>query len=250
MGGALVVGPADVYWTVEAPDQAAGGGVMRVSRCGGDASMVASVSYQGGIIVSEALAVDATSVYWGIHDEARGAPGGQLMRFPLAGGDSTPVESQLHLDSLATDSTSIYWSDEHLGVAKVPPTGGTPTILGGPVVVPGRLAVDSSGAYLWSGGRGLLRLPLDGGAVRTLAPDVDSPNSTLVGIAVGGGYVFFSIDGLTTKGLLRVPVTEGRSSRWSLAPNRARSEGSRSTTRASTGWRQHVRRRAPARDRS
>jgi hypothetical protein len=107
-----------------------------------------------------AIAVDATSVYFG-----EAITGGAIKKRPIAGGSLVTLASNQHAPyELALDATHARWFDYFGGtVAEVPLSGGTVTTLGvGPGDVAG-VAVDASGVY-WTTTTGtVMKVPLSGG---------------------------------------------------------------------------------------
>ena len=163
-----------------------------------------------------AIAVDATRVYWTVPDPDGGG-GGSVMSVPLCGGPATTVASVTYAggtiipDALAVDGANVYWAirDQARGapgsqVMMVPADGGTAT----PVASqqhPVSLAVDSTSVYWGDDGNGtVVKARLDGGTPVPLGE----------GIAQGVGPVV--VDAIRAyfwaplHGLMSVPVDGGR----------------------------------------
>ena len=190
---AVAVDATSVYWTAINPDATTGGTVMKAPLCGGTVTTLATTTFVSSYVVVQALAVDASNVYWMSRDEAAGAPGGQIMMVPLGGGPSTPIASEQLPDALAVDATSVYWTDERTGtVMKAPLAGGAPVTLGpgfGQGV--GSVAVDTTGVYWWTNNRGILKVALAGGQLQTLVPET-SNNATVGALVVSGGSLYWA----------------------------------------------------------
>jgi hypothetical protein len=207
-GNAIAVDSTSVYWTTVNPRGGAGGSVMKVPRCGGASTTLASITYAGDIINALALAVDSTNVYWGTHDEAQGAPGDQVMATPIGGGVSIPIAAGDAL-TLVADATSVYWTDTQQGVFKVPLAGGTPFQLAssrGQGV--GVLAVDGTHAYWAQAILGIRSAPLDGGEPTTLVPGTMVSGSGVARMLVAGDRLYWVEVG-PAGGILSVPTGGG-----------------------------------------
>jgi hypothetical protein len=110
----IVLDATSVYWIGET-------GVMKMPLDGGAVTTLASGSYG---YVTEALAVDATNVYWSPGPGM--GPGGSspLLSVPLNGGTPTTLfasDSQA-VESIAVDGTSVYrteWAATDAGVNAV-----------------------------------------------------------------------------------------------------------------------------------
>ena len=127
------------------------------------------------------FAVDATSVYWlgdGVMKAAKG--GGPTMTLTTATGPVLPMAG------IAVDGTNVYWSSgppaETSGVNKVPLDGGvtTPVFELMSTSAPGPIAIDDTNVYYVDGSGDLLRAPLAGGPVTTLATGQVNPDAIAV----------------------------------------------------------------------
>jgi hypothetical protein len=59
----------------------------------------------------QAIAADATNIYWTNYGDVNGDGNGTVMKLPLQGGTPTVIASQQgHPYAIAVDSTSVYWS--------------------------------------------------------------------------------------------------------------------------------------------
>ena len=161
---------------------------------GGAPTVLGSIPlYNGVSYYGNNVAADATHVYW-VSDET--ASDGEAAGVELDGGNGRVLATgQVWGPSCLTlDATNLYFADigaseDGGSVWKVPLGGGPPVQLAS-AAFPYFLAVDSTSLYWSSLGGGVQWVPIDGGAVSTLA-GVDYAGA---GIAVGGGYVYFGFD--------------------------------------------------------
>jgi hypothetical protein len=143
--------------------------------------------------------VDDASVYW--TNEAFGGPGG-VMKVAKTGG--TPVTLAAGAPfGIALDATDVYWTDGFgVGtVMKVPVGGGTPTTLATGTVNPQPIAVNAADVY-WTDDNGLMKVPLKGGAVVTLA---HAGGAAMGSLALDSANVYW----MTAAGLLKVALGGG-----------------------------------------
>ncbi len=153
--GPLAIDSSSVYWATQSTlSGMPRGSIMRVSRTGGSASMIAAGTFTVGD-----LKVDENNLYW-----TDRALSGAIWTMPRAGGTPHVLASNQHLISgLALDGPWVYWSTSGPcgGVKKMPRTGGTLTVLASEAQMPAghsSLAVDATHVY-WTTG-------LDRGSVR------------------------------------------------------------------------------------
>jgi hypothetical protein len=163
--GGIAVDSTSVHWINEF-----GPTVMKVALGGGSAISLAT----GGDTSEVALATDGKNVYWDT--------GYTLLSVPTGGGAVTTLAVQGHppegSNAIALTATDVYWTDED-SVLMVPKGGGAVTTIAGSQCEPTGLALDSTDVYwltpsLCTGGDGLcggnvLKTPLSGGAITTLA---------------------------------------------------------------------------------
>jgi hypothetical protein len=171
------------------------------------------------------LAVNATGAYW-----SEGSETGVdfVMSVPLVGGTlATVAIAQNGAGNLALDASSIYWTTSDGAVVKNALGGGTPTTLASGQVG-GALAVCATAVFLdadYNCGDGcdnaaILQIPIDGGAVMTLAtaPTISE------GMAVDATSVYWS-DGSIERVDIHPsdvrndpPAEPGHSKDWSRQP--------------------------------
>jgi hypothetical protein len=177
----IAVDDTSVYWT-----EMMEGAVMKVALGGGTPALVASANSPW------AIAVDATSVYW---------LGNGVMKAAKGGGPAITLASPppiLPNAGIAVDGTNVYWSSgppgASSGVSKVPLDGGTPTLVAEVMsTVPGPIAVDDANIYYADGSGMVLKVPLAGGAVTTIASGQTNPDA----IAVDATSVYWVDNGST-----------------------------------------------------
>jgi hypothetical protein len=200
------------------------GSVLKVSRCGGQVTVLAS-----GQVEPLDIAVDATNVYWGGWDvyDGTGDNGGRkfmatVMRAPVGGGAATQIWSGSWLVprcGMAIDSSAVFWMgfvgfpsgmDSSEVPWRAPITGGGPRPLSSAPFSFACIAVDATRVFLSQRGdpkksnvNRLLTVPSSGGEETVLVPDgvsilgylaIDSTNvyyqgesANLMRIAKSGG---------------------------------------------------------------
>jgi hypothetical protein len=167
--GPFAVDSTSIYWAAEHA-------VMRMSKCGGTPTTLASGDFSPGPI-----AVNGTHVYWvnpGCDARFGCFSTGSVMSAPLAGlpDGATPAtltSKQPAFGGIALDSSNVYWMNgQYLStVMKVPLAGGAATSLAsGPQS--SALVVDATNVY-WAGNETVMSVPIKGGTVTTLAPSPD-----------------------------------------------------------------------------
>ena len=177
----IAVDDTSVYWTEQM-----GGAVMRVPLGGGTPAVVANSTLPWN------LAVDATSVYW---------MGNGVMKAAKGGGPAITLVSQgpiLPNAGIAVDATNVYWASGppagSSGLSKVPLDGGTPTVVAAVMSsAPGPIAIDDASIYYADGSGTVLKVPLAGGAVTTIASGQTNPDA----IAVDATSVYWVDNGST-----------------------------------------------------
>ena len=92
--GVMAIDDTSVYCVVGASE------LTRVPKGGGAATTLAHAALN-------ALAVDASDVYWAQGDATSGTPGA-IMRVPKAGGASTTLSKRVGY-AIAVDETYVYW---------------------------------------------------------------------------------------------------------------------------------------------
>ena len=115
--------------------------------------------------------------------------------------------SQLQPIALAVDSTNVYWVNEGGSIVKAPLAGGPPITLASGQPNPQAIAIDSTNVYWVTNVTGVaqnavLKMPLHGGAISTLATGLDPR-----GIAVDTTSVYWT-DGTRGGGRVwKVPIS-------------------------------------------
>jgi len=195
----LAVDATSLYWVD------ASGAVMRMSKCGGSATTIASAgpyygSSSGG---STGLAVDSARVYVA-------GSAGDLFTVPLSGGAPTTLVSTTNVLGLTVSGADLYWVANPPTapsiVGSVPVQGGAPaTLATAPPIAQGLPAVDDSSIY-WVG-NGIFSTPRAGGAVTTLAV-AQQPSA---GLAIDDANVYWCANSSQASVIMSTPKTGGPS---------------------------------------
>jgi hypothetical protein len=148
----------------------------------------------------DAIAVDATSVYWTIDDYTVGA----VMKAPLGGGSASVLASgQQNPETIAVDATSVYWGTLNSGtVMKVPTTGGPVVTLASGQGAVGALVIDATSVY-YATTSSVMKVGLNGGTPVMLA----SGQNGLRKLAVDGANVYWTTFGTST--VMKVALNGG-----------------------------------------
>jgi hypothetical protein len=164
----IAVDATSVYWTVDVGSGSYG--VMKMPKCGGAVSTLASVNGLAG-----SLAVDAHDVYFLTNTFGSGDT--DVMSVPTGGGAPVVLAYAPYARALAIDGASAYWityaDDDTVArtVMRVPLEGGTPTTLVSHQYQPLGIVVGDGNVY-WSDLNGMdptgaagqvLTLPVGGG---------------------------------------------------------------------------------------
>lgn len=177
------------------------------------AAATCATSVDGGPVVlatgaqgAQAIAVDATNVYWikaaDISSQTpQPPPNGEVLQCSKCGCDHPTVlatgEPNTMLSSgIAVDTTSVYWTNGD--VMKVPIGGGVATALAVAQTL-GPIAVNATGVY-WADSRGLMKVATAGGPVTTIVS-----RSNVGAIALGTTDAFY----VAENGIFRVPLDGG-----------------------------------------
>ncbi len=148
----------------------------------------------------QAIAMDATSVYWTDWGPSPCEAGfcGRVVKTSMTGGVVTTLASSQDLPTaIAVDNANVYWAN--LGnssarsgsIMKVGVDGGTPTTIVSGIGSPGGIAVDSAHLY-WVDDTAVMSMPIGGGGATTLASSpgwswsLASDGAWLVWTPVGG----------------------------------------------------------------
>ena len=196
------------------------GTVVQIPLAGGSPISLGTgleVFYDSGYL--NAVTVDSTYVYW-----VAGANGsdGAIMRAPIGGGSSKAIFTGQYLpQALTTDGMNVYWANwgtfDSMGRSNNDGTvwqgsvnGTSPLMLASSLSGPSTIVVDSKNVYwvnlgplgndnfpaLNSGT--LMKVPIGGGTVTTVASTQSVPFS----LVIGNGNVYWSNYGLSAPGLI------------------------------------------------
>lgn len=195
---ALAVDDTRLYWITAAPARDTFR-VESVRGCLKDACAETAFEYvrdTGDYTTIVDAAIDRSSIYWALLDEA-GSPGySTIFRCPLHGCDREPhtvVVVPGIVTSIASDGDHVYWTQSwHATVSRCPVTGcveATPLAFDGY----GRSIAVGPELVYWIRERSsalpaILAVPKDGGPVLELTPPLNAPGS----LALGPGHVFFT----------------------------------------------------------
>lgn len=187
---------------------ASAGTVAWVSRTGGGARVIAASQAS-----PSAIAVASSNVYW--VNRGFGKAGGTVMKMILPGG--TPIalaNAEDYPHDIAVDGEYVYWDTFVPGgtIAKVPIDGGGKVTLAtvDTMTSPFAMTIDGANVYWTSHGSdtntgSVMKVPLAGGTITTLASGYDLPSA----IAVGNGAVFFMSHGPDGATLKKVGINGG-----------------------------------------
>jgi hypothetical protein len=220
--GSLALDATSIYWGAMAVTNQSQGHpyvVLKVPLTGGTP---VTVGTGGGF---NGVRVDSTNVYWE-------ADQGGILKESLAGGAPVTIVPDTRIDIFTIDPTNVYVLEgaysSSAAVVKAPLAGGSPMTLasGGDVRAPTAVAVDETSVY-WanysnsgsisdggsiSNSGSIVKVPIAGGAISTLASGLNYP----IGIAVDGFNVYFITEGSAPGGVvtqagtvMRVPITGG-----------------------------------------
>lgn len=176
--GAITLDATRVYWT----DQGKGE-VRSVPKAGGSFF----VHDYGAVNQLSGVAVDANNIYW-----ATGL-GGAVYSAPLAGGAPVPLATgQQYTWAVAVDGTNVVWTQATpMGGVWRYPLGGPPMAqLVAGATVPNHMAVANGVAY-YTDDQNLWSVPIAGGAVTVLAPNVPA---TVVDVVTDGINVYWLVE--------------------------------------------------------
>jgi len=176
--GGLTVDATSLYWSSGNTNS-----ILKMPKCGGPITTLASAQ-----LVPSGIAVDDAYAYWGAEGTLEG-----VMKVPLTGGTPTRLSFSRGL-TFALDATNVYFAGP-ASLAMVPKAGGETTVfeMNEPT---NDVTADSTHVYWtnqgqWTGtkdvGGGVVRMPLGGGTISTVATNQDAPH----GVVVGGVNVFW-----------------------------------------------------------
>lgn len=164
------------------------GGIARVPLDGGAAVVLAALDS-----IAPGISLDSTSIYWIVYETMPqpSGPSGTVMKMPLGGGTPTTLASRQKWPvRIAVDATSVYWLSStpsifgdpnpgsDIAVLRMPLGGGAPeTVVSGKGNV--AMTIDEASIY-WAQKNAVVKVPLAGGAITTLAEDPSEPTAIAV----------------------------------------------------------------------
>ncbi|HTQ44696.1 MAG TPA: hypothetical protein VMI75_18170 [Polyangiaceae bacterium] len=186
----LAVDATNVYWVDLL------GSVMKVSKCGGVPTTLATAGTAGSGGGSAGLAVDSTRAYWA--DDP-----GDVLAVPLSGGTPTTLATDTpQVMGLAVGGSDLYWVRPFV-VESIPVQGGALATLGMPgAITQGPPAVDDTSIY-WVGD-GIFSMLRTGGAVTTLAA-----MPFVRGLAIDDANVYWCASSLSNAPIMSTPKAGG-----------------------------------------
>jgi len=199
----IAVDGTNVYWTNEG--SAVGTGtIMSIPIVGGAAATIAS-----GLGVPLGIAVAGSRVSWTDRDVPSTGFGPVLSMAAGGGAVTTLASGQKQPDDIAANSTTVFWSTFTGNTVMSAPAGGgavTSLYVGtqATLVELTGIAIDDTHLYFGDTTGALMRIPLSGGAVQTLAT-VANPRR----LAVDATSVYVITNDSTTQRVLKVPKTGG-----------------------------------------
>jgi hypothetical protein len=159
------------------------------------------------------IAVNATDLYFVFQWSVQGLPDWYLMRIPLGGGTVARIATipsrngEYGRHALALTNTDVIFLQGGDTIAKVPLDGGATTTLAKAADALNTVLVNEQNAY-FADSEGAKSVPLIGGTVRTLAPDI------LLGLALVNDRLYMAtrdnkIYSISTNGGDPTPVGDG-----------------------------------------
>jgi hypothetical protein len=232
--GSIAVDATSLYWTNLG---AIAGGKTSTRLPGSVAKMPIGggtpITLASGQLLPFGIVVDATSAYWADQGDSSdlapgAAPGGSLLKVPLAGGDVVTLAAGQRPGGLTIDATNIYWTNQGSvagasdaagpdgTVMMMPLTGGNPVPLATGQNAPRGIAVDGTRVYWTNQGStgtdgAVLSVPIGGGDVTVLASNRVAPFA----VVAQGDSLYWMDGGDSRLGLmgvlLEIPKTGGAS---------------------------------------
>jgi hypothetical protein len=135
--GSLVVDATRVYWTSNDPDHSSSGAIRAVDKAGGT-----PISLASGLSSARALTADDAALYFATEKA--------IVALSKSGGVSWPLAAATCVNATASDSTTIYWTENCVffppqGIFAVSKLGGVPVVVS--TDAPGTLGADGAFVY-------------------------------------------------------------------------------------------------------
>jgi hypothetical protein len=180
----IAVDATSVYWAAGSSVEA--GGIYRVSIGGGVPVAIASDPTE----LHDAVVSDGTDVYWTSYQT------GTVTDTPVDGGASVTLASgQQAPMAIALDPLNVYWTNTSGSgaVMKAARPGGSPVLVASAQYA-FQIATDLTAVY-WISAGNLVKMPLGGGPLLTVASSLPSTNPTALAVDSTNAYVGFDEDG-------------------------------------------------------
>jgi hypothetical protein len=211
-GAPTLCGSVCTDLTVDANNCGQCGHACTSGACNNGACKLVTTQISSSTGPGNAMAVDATTVYWGTPTA--------VLKAPLAGGAATTLAIG-NVSDLALSGANIYYIDGGTyAIKSVPIGGGAVVTLAPSQAAPAHLATDGTSVFWTNGGDGTVKsVPVGGGTVTTIANNQTISGYGPLGIALSGANVYWGVNGALrtaakTGGAVTVVTQDGMDKGW------------------------------------